>query len=101
MPSLFETEGDNLHVIYRNLRDGETAREREIAGILNTMYERFEPYADNEFAVAFANDPEARFWEMFLGCTLLDAGKTLVPTTERPNNAGPDFCVLDEFSQVL
>jgi len=60
------------------------------------MWARYEPYADPNFCGAFARDPEGRFWEMFLGCTLLDAGKTLLPTTERQRAGGqPDICVLD------
>lgn len=51
MDKLFGVEGEDLDLGYRSLRAGASAIEREIV--------------------------EARFWEMLIGCALLDAGKTL------------------------
>jgi hypothetical protein len=88
--------GDNLDLGYMNLRAGETKDERILADTLQVMWDRYEPYADPDFAPGFARDPEGRFWEMFLGCALMDAGKTLLPTAERPRETGhPDLCVVD------
>ena len=100
MPLLFELEGEDLHPIYCNLREGTHPVERGIAEALEEMYEQFAPYADAHFVDGFARDPHARFWEMYLGCALIEAGKTLAPAAQRPNGAGPDFCVLEDGRRI-
>ena len=100
MPVLFETEGDDLHPGYLNLRIGRHRREREMAEALEALYQQFSPYADPDFVSAFARDPEARFWEMWLGCALLEGGKTLLPTVDRRGDGGPDICVLENDKRM-
>ena len=96
MTALFELSGDHFDQGYMNLRARQNRTEQEIADMPEAMWRRYEPYADPDFADQFAQDPEARFWEMYLGCALLDAGKTLVPTADRPDAGGrPDICVVD------
>jgi hypothetical protein len=51
--------------------------------MLQEMWVRYEPYADPDFRQGFARDVDGRFWEMCLGCTLIDAGRTLLPVVER------------------
>ena len=95
MTRLFELSGADLDVGYTNLRAGEHRAERDIVAVLEGMWERYGQYADADFIQAFARDPEARFWEMYLGCALLDAGKELVKAADRPGVGGrPDLCVL-------
>lgn len=103
MPGLFEIEGDDLDldVGYRNLREGAYQTERQIVAALEAMWEQFEPYADEEFRQGFARDPESRFWEMFLACALLQAGKVLLPSKDRPKTGGrPDICVVEEGRRI-
>jgi hypothetical protein len=101
MANLFATAGDDLDLGYLNLRAGRHRRERDIARVLEQMWARYEPYADRDFVPGFARDPEARFWEMYLGCALLDTGKTLLPTAERPRDGGhPDLCVVDANRRI-
>ena len=66
------------------------------------MWVRYEPYADPDFVPAFARDPEARSWEMFIACALLDAGKSLQSRTDRPHKNGgyPDLCILDGEQRI-
>jgi hypothetical protein len=101
MTDLFAITGDDLDLGYLNLRAGKHRRERDIAQALEQMWTRYKAYADRDFVPAFARDPEARFWEMFLGCALLDAGKTLLPTAERPRDGGhPDLCIVDANRRI-
>ena len=96
MTDLFDIDGDNLDVGYVNIRAGASTGERHMRAALQAMWGIFEPYADPDFRNAFARDPEARFWEMILGYSLLDAGKTLAPVAEREHDNGcPDICVIE------
>jgi len=49
------------------------------------MWATYEPYADPDFPQGFAHDVDGRFWEMYLGCTLLEAGRALLPVVECPD----------------
>jgi hypothetical protein len=96
MTSLFEIDGDNLDQGYLNLRESRFAAERALRDTLEQMWTAYEPYADPDFRDGFARDPDGRFWELYLGCTLLEGGKSLLPATERQRSGGrPDLCVLD------
>jgi hypothetical protein len=98
---LFATVGDNLDLGYLNLRSRKHQAEREIAETLDSMWARYEPYADPGFVPAFARDPYARFWEMFLGCAILDAGRALLPASERPAHGGrPDLCIVETNRRI-
>lgn len=101
MADLFGVEGKDVDAGYLHLRSGYSAAERRMRDELRAMWAKFEPYADPDFCEGFARDPDARFWEMFLGCALLDAGKTLMPTHERRRNSGrPDICVMENNKRV-
>ena len=96
MRSLWDVDGSNVDVGYANLREASCAEERRIRGVLDEMWASYNPYADPDFPQAFARDLDARFWEMYLGCRLIEAGKTLMPAVRRPRDGGrPDICVLD------
>ena len=72
--------------IYIYLRDKpEHAQRRKF---IESLWKRFHPYADSEFVNLIASDFQARFWEMYLACTLLDAGFSL-----HSRDAGPDIRV--------
>jgi hypothetical protein len=74
MAKLLERLGDNFDRRYLNLRAQESPVEKEIAEALETLWAQYEPYADVDFIRGFAIDPESRYWEMFLGCALLNSG---------------------------
>ncbi len=93
---LFSVSGPDLDRGYINIQAGAAAVERELQAILREMWAVYEPFADPNFVAEFAREPDARFWEMYLACELLEAGKTLLPTVERSRQGGqPDVCVLD------
>ena len=101
MSSLFEIDATGLDVGYTNLREGRCAPEREIREKLEAMWGIYEPYADADYRAGFARDPDGRFWEMYLGCALLQAGKTLLSRSDRQSAGGqPDICVLDPDRRI-
>lgn len=96
MGDLWDVEGNNLDLGYENLRAARHASECQLRHALDGMWEVYAPYADTGFKPAFARDPEARFWEMYLACRLLAGGKTLLRSMDRQRNGKwPDICVLD------
>lgn len=80
---LFLAVGPDLDRGYLNLQAGAHEIERELRETLEALWAVYEPYADPNFAAEFAREPDTRFWEMYVACQLLDAGKTLLPTVER------------------
>ena len=97
MVSLFESNiksGDPTYVKLRN-RD-QLAKQRTL---INELYHQFEPYADKNFSSHFPVKCLARFWEMFLGCSLINAGFGLVRRGARPGG-GPDLCIRDGNSCI-
>jgi hypothetical protein len=93
--------GANFDRGYENVRNGHSATERRLRADLDAMWAIYEPYADPDFRDGFARDPDARFWEMFLGVQLLDAGKELLPSAERRRRGGrPDICVLENGRRI-
>ncbi|MFH0992644.1 MAG: hypothetical protein V1799_21820 [bacterium] len=84
--------------IYVQLRDNSNlAKQRSF---INRLYnDQFQPYADRDFDCSFPQKCISHFWEMYLGCALLNSGFTLVPKNARPSS-GPDFCIAQEKSHV-
>ena len=82
--SFFLTEG-NCESAYAVLRDrGEVAHHRQfIEGLWNS----YAPFADAHFLSDARNHLQERFWEMYLGCTLLQNGYNLY----NPSAKGPEF----------
>lgn len=63
------------------------------------LWETFEPYADHQFKKDILANLQGRFWEMYLGCTLIDCGHPLVPSVDRLSE-GPDLCVSESGKRV-
>lgn len=83
--SLFYTQIDPSSDAYANLRDaGWNRSNREFA---ESLWARFAPYADSNFRDEIACAFHQRYWEMYLGFGLLEAGLQL----ESNRTAGPDF----------
>jgi hypothetical protein len=87
-PSLFGTLGQDVDPVYRNLRDGTSARLKSARQFSEGLWLRFYPLADLNFVEEFSRNCSNRFWEMYLGCTFIDAG--LCPHS---SGAGPDLSV--------
>lgn len=101
MPRLFDIDGENLDLSFRNLKAAELPIEQDLHERIETMWQAYEPYADPDFPQGFARDVDGRFWEMYLGCTLLDAGCTLLPVVARQRAGGqPDLCVIEQDHRI-
>jgi len=60
---------------------------------INYMFnEKYAPYADKDFVSRFPTECLSRFWELYLGCVLLESGFSLIPREKR-SREGPDFCI--------
>ncbi|TIN00628.1 MAG: hypothetical protein E5Y34_11935 [Mesorhizobium sp.] len=101
MTRIFDFDGPNMNKGFINLRAAEHPEEKRLHSIIEGMWERYEPYADPDFRDGFARDVDARFWEMYLGWTFLEAGHALLPTSERLREGGqPDLCVLTDSGRI-
>lgn len=101
MSDLFDVDGANLDGGFENLKSAELPIEQQLRAMLQEMWSRYEPYADSDFRHGFAPDVDGRFWEMYLGCSLLEAGRTLLPVAERQRDGGqPDLCVLEDGRRI-
>lgn len=101
MSDLFDIDGANLDLGFENLKIAESLIEQQLHAMLQEMWARYEPYADPDFRQGFARDVDGRFWEMYLGCTLLEAGRTLLPVVDRQREGGqPDLCVLEGSRRI-
>nr|WP_315229779.1 hypothetical protein [uncultured Albidiferax sp.] len=101
MSDLFDVDGANLDGGFENLKSAELPIEQQLRAMLQEMWSRYEPYADSDFRHGFARDVDGRFWEMYLGCSLLEAGRTLLPVAERQRDGGqPDLCVLEDGRRI-
>jgi hypothetical protein len=101
MSDLFDINGVNLDRGFENLKAARSPVEQQLRGTLQEMWDHYEPFADPDFRNGFARDVDGRFWEMYLGCMLLEAGRTLLPVAERQRQGGqPDLCVLEDDRRV-
>ena len=102
MSDLFDGDDDaNLDLGFEKLKAAQSPIEQQLRAMLQEMWERYEPYADPDFREGFARDVDGRFWEMYLGCTLREAGRALLPVVERQREGGqPDLCVLDDGRRI-
>lgn len=96
MTSLWSIEGEDVDVGYRNIRVAKLGQEQALKAALEAIWAKFEPYADAGFVKQFSQDPDAHFWEMYLGWSLLEAGKKLLTAAERKTaECLPDLCVIE------
>lgn len=99
--NLFDVNGPNLDRGFENLKAAESPFEQQLHDQIKAMWATYEPYADPDFPQGFARDVDGRFWEMYLGCTLLEAGRTLLPVVDRQRQGGqPDLCVLEQGRRI-
>ena len=69
---------------------------------ISAMWKRFEKFADKEFVSRFPYDLSQRYWEMLIGCTLLDCGLLLCEDwARRKDGEGLDFKIDGVGGQVL
>lgn len=94
--SFFAVQGKDAR--YENLRSN--ADYQKIRDFIDEMWEAYLPYADSNFLQSAQNDDfQARYWEMYLGCSLLRQNMQIEPREKRKEHSespdqGPDFRIL-------
>ncbi len=86
---LFDTLPAGATNAYKNLRQPPSANAAKCRAYIDSLWELFRPYADSHFPQDFAVHTHQRFWEMYVGVSLLDAGHAVI--SPKP---GPDFGVM-------
>lgn len=90
--NLFEGEPEPTDKRFLALRDDpDLKRQRRF---LEHLWERFRDYADRQFVTQIRACLAQRFWEMYLGCELLNQKLELTPKPKTPR--GPDFRITRE-----
>jgi len=74
MEPLFNNAVTTDDPIYNYIRgeSGEMAKDAKM--FTESLWERYQPYADCNFEEQIRRDFNARFWKMYLGCMLMDKG---------------------------
>ncbi len=94
--SFFSVQGNDAR--YENLRSN--SDHQNIRDFIEEMWEAYRPYADSDFLQSAQNDDfQARYWEMYLGCSLLRQNTQIEPREQRKErwgspDLGPDFRII-------
>jgi hypothetical protein len=91
-PPLLFTPGEAASQAYKNLRDGEASDTAGGRAFVEQLWDRYSPYADRHFLQEIRRDFHGRFWEMYLTCTLLEAGVKHGFRVQCPK-PGPDILI--------
>lgn len=75
---------DDLYRIYRDEK-----RLADHKSYVENLWVNYFPYADKDFPKQLPHDFQARFWEMYLTCTLVGKSYTVIPKQKRAE--GPDI----------
>lgn len=89
MCELLSYRGDDCHIIYKNIVADNGSKQTPCQLIrqhIENLWAQFKPYADTHFVEEFRHNPDQRYWEMHLGCHLLNNGLRL-----NTSQKGPDF----------
>jgi hypothetical protein len=80
---------------YCTLRDKATPEARKGNEFAEQLWTQYRPHADPHFLTEIRRDFHARFWEMYLTCTLLQQSQQHDFSVSCPKNrtGGPDICV--------
>jgi len=68
------TKEEGRDPTYNAIRDSDHPEDVRAKEFCSELWETFECYADSHFIDQFTIDFDARFWEMYLTCTLLERG---------------------------
>lgn len=75
---------DELYRIYRDEK-----RLADQKSYIENLWVDYSPYADKDFPKQLPHDFQARFWEMYLTCTLVGKSYTVIP--KQTSAEGPDI----------
>jgi len=83
--------------LYRIVRDEHRCLQHK--SYMECLWEIYHPYADRDFPKQLPQDFHARFWEMYLTCTLISKSLSVVPKQTRAQ--GPDILVDDSSRRIF
>jgi hypothetical protein len=90
MSTLFSPDQVATDQKYLLVRDDPRFYEQRL--FLESLWTKFSPFADPNFKSELAVCFQARFWEMYLACALLEMGLNLIP---RKSVNGPDLLIVN------
>jgi type I restriction enzyme S subunit len=93
---LFKNLPDDCETSYRNIFLAKTSGSKRAREYCEALWERFHDLADKDFVNLFPFKFHQRWFEMYLGAALRDAG--LDVSAPKP---GPDFCVNVDGRQIF
>ncbi len=90
VPSLFSTvDVGPEDPVFRSYAQSQHPLAIQARMFVDELWREYEPYADPHFAREMRSDFNARFWEMYLTCTLLGKSYTVIPKQTKAE--GPDI----------
>ena len=81
---------------YRIIRDED--RLKDYKSYLESLWQTYYRYSDNDFPMKLAHDFDAHFWEMHLTCNLISKSFPVVPKKE---SKGPDILITDSIRRIF
>ena len=95
-PNLFEYNTEAIDPIYNKVRDGSEEYFIESRAFMRELWGLYKPYADSNFEQQLQIDFNARFWEMYLSCALIQQN---LPIQHRMDS-WPDVLIDDPDRRV-
>lgn len=84
---------------YRMIRDEKRPDVIRLNSYMEDLWQIYYPYADKDFRLNLSYDFHARFWEMYLTCTLINKSFYVVPKLKRAE--GPDILIEDSPRRIF
>lgn len=94
---LFSNDINSSEEWYRTIRDDPGVANYKT--YMEKLWDTYYPYADKDFPKQLAQDFHARFWEMYLTCTLIYKSFEVAPKQTR--SKGPDILIIDDSSRKI
>ncbi len=69
----------------------------KVRSFMEDLWQIYKPYADTDFPQKIQEDFDARFWEMYLTCALLENS---IPVIVKPHKRGPDILIESGTSRI-
>jgi hypothetical protein len=85
--------------LYRVIRDEKRPEVVNLKNYMEHLWEIYYPYADKDFRSQLPHDLHARFWEMYLTCTLINKAFNIVPKLKR--SKGPDILIEESSRRIF
>lgn len=84
---------DDLYLIFRD-----ETRLADTKSFIEDLWGIYHPYADKDFEKQLPHDFAARFWEMYLTCTLVHKSYNVIPKKTRAE--GPDIKIVSASTTI-